>query len=285
MRVSVLGLGNMGRSFATRALDRGHEVRVWNRSPGRAGELVAKGGVEAKTVREAVAPADVTLVIVADDAAVESVCLGVDGAVAALAPDGVLAQVSTVRPRTVRRVAEAGAEGRVLDAPVMGSPAAVSRGEARFLLGGDAGTVSQLDPLWSDLGAGYVHCGPVGNGSAVKLVSNLQLVAGVTAMAEGICIARAHGVDDDTLRKAFSDSFVVSPATRLRLDSLLDEAHPGWFPPHLARKDVRLAIELAKEGDVPARVAPANDDLLTKVIDSGRQWPDFSAVIEAYRQA
>jgi 3-hydroxyisobutyrate dehydrogenase-like beta-hydroxyacid dehydrogenase len=80
-----------------------------------------------------------------------------------------------------------------------------------------------------------------------------------------------------------TDSGVVSPASKVRLASLLDDAHPGWFSPTLARKDIRLAIDLASRGGVPARSGPAAEALLTTVIDEGTAWPDFAAVIEAFR--
>jgi 3-hydroxyisobutyrate dehydrogenase-like beta-hydroxyacid dehydrogenase len=283
MRVAVLGLGKMGWAFASRALDRGHQVTVWNRSPGRAGELVAAGATEAERPAEAVAGAEVVLVSLADDAAVIDVCLGADGALAALPEDAILADLSTVAPATARRLAEAGPAGRVLDAPVMGAPAAVARGEGRFLLGGAAETIERLASLWNDLGSGYVHCGLPGAGATMKLLSNLLLISGVTVLAEAIATARGHGVTDDLLRTVFGDSAVLSAASRMRLDSLLDESHPGWFAPPLARKDVRLAIGLAEEAGVPVRIGPATEQLLTSVIDTGDQWQDFAAVIEGLR--
>jgi len=74
---------------------------------------------------------------------------------------------------------------------------------------------------------------------------------------------------------------VVSPTSKVRLESLLDDTHPGWFSPELARKDVRLAIALAAQANVGVRVGPAAEALLTTVIDAGGHWPDFAAVIEA----
>jgi 3-hydroxyisobutyrate dehydrogenase-like beta-hydroxyacid dehydrogenase len=283
MRLAVLGLGRMGRAFASRALQKGHHVTAWNRSPGRAGELVARGAVEAATPAEAAAHAEVTLVVVADDAAVEEVCLGKHGALGSLAADAVLANVSTVAPETVRQLAEAGPAGRVLDTPVMGSPAAIVRGEGRFFVGGPDEAVARVDPLLKDLGSGYVHCGPIEAAAVMKLVSNLLLITDVAALAEAVATARAHDIGDDLLRTVFADSVVVSPAARLRLDALLDDDHPGWFPPELARKDLRLAVGVAEQAGIPVRVGPATDELLTKVIEAGRQWQDFAAVVEALK--
>jgi 3-hydroxyisobutyrate dehydrogenase-like beta-hydroxyacid dehydrogenase len=281
MNIAVLGMGNMGRAFAARALERGHQVTVWNRTPGRADDLVAAGAVDSRSVAAASMDADVVLVVLADDAAVLDVCLGADGVMASLGPTAVVANVSTVSPETVERLVQGGPAGRVLDSPVMGAPAVVAAGLARFLVGGDRATVESLEPLWSDLGSGYTHCGPVGAGATMKVVSNLLLITGVAALAEGIATARRSGISDEILQSILAESPVVSPASRVRLASLLDAAHPGWFTPELARKDVRLAVDLAERGGVRARLGSATEDLLTETISAGVAWPDFSAVIEA----
>ena len=115
----------------------------------------------------------------------------------------------------------------------------------------------------------------------MKLVSNLQLAAGVAALAEGILTARGQGITDDLLRTVLADSPVVSPASKARLDPLLSADHPGQFSPSLARKDLRLAIALAKDAEVDVRVGPAVEELLDIVVRSDRGWTDLSAVIEA----
>ena len=91
MRVTVLGMGNMGRAFAARAIETGYQTTVWNRTPGRVADLVASGAIESNTSTEAVAGADAVLVVLADDAAVLDVCLGDNGVLASLEPDAVFA--------------------------------------------------------------------------------------------------------------------------------------------------------------------------------------------------
>jgi 3-hydroxyisobutyrate dehydrogenase-like beta-hydroxyacid dehydrogenase len=281
MRLTILGLGNMGRAFAAVALEKGHHVTVWNRSPNRASELLSKGAVEADTPEAAVKDSDVILIVVADDDAVLNVCQGAHGALTSLRPETVVAIVSTVAPETVRHLAEIGPSDRVLDAPIMGSPSVVSAGNGSFLIGGPLATVSSLDPLWSDLGAGYTYCGEVGSGATMKIVSNLLLITGVTAVAEAIATARGQGIPDELLKGVLSESFVVSPATKVRLDSLFDPTHPGWFTPALARKDVRLAVGLAEDAQVEVRIGPATEALLSTAMNAYDSWPDFTAVIEA----
>ena len=281
MRISILGLGNMGRAFAARGIETGHQVTVWNRSPGPAAELVAIGAIEAHSPKAAVSGAEAVLVVLADDAAVIDVCLGSDGALASLDPLAVFANISTVSPHTARRLAEVGPDGRVLDAPVMGSPAMIVGGLGRFLIGGPAPTIAAADPIWNDLGAGYTHCGPVGSGATMKVLANFLLITGVASLAETVATARQHGVPDELLKGLLTDSPLLSAASSLRLDSVLDATHPGWFSPTLARKDLRLAIDLAEEAGVGVRIGPAAEALLTTVIDADGRWPDFAAVIEA----
>jgi 3-hydroxyisobutyrate dehydrogenase-like beta-hydroxyacid dehydrogenase len=282
MRVSVIGMGNMGRAFATRALDRGHHVTVWNRTPDRTADLVAGGAVAAGSLGDCVDDAEIVLLVVADDAAVLDLCEGDGGLLARLGTSTVLANISTVSPDTVRQVAELGPHDRILDSPVMGAPENVANGHCRFLMGGPLPTIVAYESLWNDLGAGYTHCGPIGTASVMKLVSNQLLITGVASLAEGIATARAQGISDDLLKQLLADSPVVSLTSAIRLGSLMDDAHPGWFSPALARKDLRLAVGLAEEAGVGVRIGPATDALLTEVVNAGGdRWPDFTAVIEA----
>lgn len=281
MRITILGMGNMGRAFAARAIETGHQTTIWNRTPDRVVALVDSGAIDASTISAAAAGADAVLVVLADDAAVLDVCLGDDGALASLEPGAVFANVSTVSPETARRLAELGPDGRVLDAPVMGSPSMIAGGLGRFLVGGPAPAIAAIEPLWNDLGSGYTHCGPAGSGATMKILANSLLITGVASLAEAIAIARQQGIPDEFLRTLLAESPVISLASTMRLDSLLDAMHPGWFSPALARKDLRLAIDLAEETGVGVRIGPAAEVLLTRVIDAGEEWPDFAAVIEA----
>lgn len=191
MHVAVIGMGNMGRAFAARFIECGHRVTVWNRSAGRAEELVGQGAQEATSPAAAASDADVVLVVLTDDAAVESVCLGGDGVVSGMADHTILANVSTVSPALARRLADAGPDDRVLDTPVLGSPEAVKDGKGRFLVGGPASALATVEPVLGDLGASTIHCGGSGTGAVMKLVCNLLLVTGVAAVAEGSALLAA----------------------------------------------------------------------------------------------
>jgi 3-hydroxyisobutyrate dehydrogenase-like beta-hydroxyacid dehydrogenase len=282
MRLAIVGMGNMGSAFALRGLAKGHEVTVWNRTPDRAAAVVAGGAHQADSPGAAAAGADAVLIVLADDAAVMDVCLGTDGVLASLGQSAVCANVSTVAPSTIRRLVDAGPAERILDSPVMGSPEMITAGFGSFLIGGPLAAITSVEPLWTDLGSGYTHCGPSGTGAIMKIVQNMLLISGVAALAEGIVIALRSGLSEDLVKEVMANSGVISPASKIRLPNMLDGAHPGWFSPALARKDVRLAVELAADVGIPAQFGPTTEALLTAVIDAGGEWPDFAAVIEAF---
>jgi 3-hydroxyisobutyrate dehydrogenase-like beta-hydroxyacid dehydrogenase len=163
----------------------------------------------------------------------------------------------------------------------MGAPDNVASGHGRFFIGGPLPAITGCEPLWSDLGSGYIHCGPVGTAAIMKLISNFLLITGVASLAEAIATARSQGISDDLLKEVLMESPVISLTSAIRLKSVLDDDHPGWFSPALARKDLRLCVGLAEETGLGVRIGPATDALLTAVVEGGEQWPDFTAVIEA----
>ena len=149
VQIAVLGTGQMGHALAERLLESGHDLTVWNRTPHRADDLVARGASEARTPARAAAGADATFTSLADDAAVLAVVTGPDGVAGGLG-GGVLCDASTVSPQTTARLRDAVA-GRMLASPILGSPAAVVSGDASYLIGGPSEHYDRLRPAYDAL--------------------------------------------------------------------------------------------------------------------------------------
>jgi 3-hydroxyisobutyrate dehydrogenase-like beta-hydroxyacid dehydrogenase len=283
MRVAVLGMGRMGRALAGRLLDAGHEVRVWNRTPGRAEQLVAAGAREATSVAEAVTGVQVALTMVADDEAVRTVALGSGGGTGlldALPGDAVHVDASTVAPSTSGQLAAAAGAERFVAMPVLGSPAAVSDGTAAVLLGGAQPTVGRLEPLWGELAGQHRYVGTPEQALTLKLAANLLLVAQVAALGEAITVARGAGLSTGVLREFLAGSPLVGPGVRNRLDALLERRHEGWWTTTLAAKDARLAADAAQAAGHRAPVARFLQGALEEVAGRGLAEADLTAIIE-----
>jgi 3-hydroxyisobutyrate dehydrogenase-like beta-hydroxyacid dehydrogenase len=282
MNIAVLGLGRMGHALASHLLQKEYEVTVWNRSAGKAQDLVGKGATEAGSVAEAVVGADVVMMSLADDAAVREVCFD-RGAIGHLGDSATLVDSSTVSPETSRELAAAVPGGRFVDAPILGGPAQVEAGQASLVIGGPIETVRMLDNLWNDVASRYFYCGPNGTGTTIKLLSNFMLIGGTALLSEMVATAQANGVPDDILRDVFGESYAIAPAVRMRFENVLGHDHAGWFSVELSAKDVSLFRRLAQSVGLALPVASGVHDLMSEAIAGGHGDEDMAAVVEALR--
>lgn len=283
MKIGVLGLGRMGFALAGRLLEEGHEVVVWNRSAGRAGELVDAGAKEAASVAEAVSGAEVAVTVLANDDAVRKVALGESGVVGSLGADAIYVDCSTISPGLSDELAEAAGRERFVSAPILGAPMAVRSGQATYLAGGRASALARLEPMLSSIAASVRRYELPSQAAAAKLASNLMLLAGVTALAESFAVGRAGGVSDDQLRELLSESPMVAPGMRNRFEGILTGQQDPWWTTTLGAKDAGLAAALARSAGVETPVADTVHDRFAEAAAKGHGEDDIAAVGQLYR--
>jgi len=279
MRTAVLGMGRMGAALAGRLLAGGHGVVVWNRSPGRAAEVVKAGAVEAGSVADAVKAAEVLLTCLSDDAAVRHVALG-DGGVRGSIADGVpYIECSTVSPELSDELA--GMFDNFAAVPVLGGPAAIESAQATYLVGTGPHTLALIEPVLTALGGPVRHYASPRLASTAKLTVNLMLLSGVAALAESFCVGRSGGLHDDQLRELLGGA--VAPGLKNRFEALLGAPAAGWWTTALGAKDAGLAIDVAERAGVHLQVAPAVRDAYLRVAEQGHGDEDIAAVRHLYR--
>jgi 3-hydroxyisobutyrate dehydrogenase-like beta-hydroxyacid dehydrogenase len=275
----------MGHALAERLLAGGHTLTVWNRTPGKADDLVARGARQTATPAEAAAGSELTLTSLADDGAVRTVVTGPDGAATGLG-DGVLADASTVSPETTAQLNEA-TSGRFLASPILGSPTAVLAGEATYLIGGPPEVCGRARPAYETL-ADEDHHRYVGEdptvASTLKLLSNYLLMTGIASLSEAVATAQAADLGDELIRDYFGHLPLVAPGLRNRLDDIISGDHRGWFPTRLGAKDVRLAEKLARSRGLHLPLAEAVKRRYEQAAADGWADADISAVVELVRR-
>ncbi|MEQ1352687.1 MAG: NAD(P)-dependent oxidoreductase, partial [Candidatus Acidiferrum sp.] len=194
-KIGLIGLGLMGRPMGMNLLKAGFPLTVWNRTPARAQELVAAGAYLAASPSELAARSELVISIVSDPPALEEVLWGPDGTMQSLQPGSIYMDSSTVSPDLVRKIAAACAahEVRFLDAPVTGGDWGAKKGELLFMVGGDAQTLKDMEPVLRVLGKKWFHLGPNGAGQTIKLAMNLILALQVDALAEALALVTGAG--------------------------------------------------------------------------------------------
>ena len=285
-KIGFIGLGLMGRPMALNLVKAGFPVTVWNRTASRADELVSAGATVAASPRELAAESDLLITIVSDPPALEEVLWGASGAMQALRRGSIYMDSSTVSPDLARKIAAAcGKRGvRFLDAPVTGGDWGAKKGELIFMAGGDAATLAEAAPVLKVLGKKWFHLGENGAGQTIKLAMNLILALQVDALAEAIALVSAAGLQGEKLVEVMQSSMARSGVLDVKSQNLLKGEYTPSFPLRLMHKDMKLALELAKQVSVELPAATAAYKTYSKVKDEAKEDLDYSAVMKFWKK-
>jgi 3-hydroxyisobutyrate dehydrogenase/2-hydroxy-3-oxopropionate reductase len=277
-RIAVIGAGGMGGLVARRLLDAGHDVTVWNRTAAKAAPLAEAGATVAESPAAASREAEAVLIMVADPQALEEVAEGPDGIASGASPSTTVIQMSTVGPDAVSRFAAALPEGvRLLDAPVLGSLPEAEAGTLRIFAGGPAALVERWTPLLSVLGT-VLHVGPVGAGSAAKLVANSTLFGALGVLGEALALADAVDLPREVAYDVLAASPLAAQAERRR-PAVESGDYPTRFTLSLALKDAELIRAAATASGAELRVIEAARSWLADAAQGGLGDEDYAAVL------
>ena len=279
MNIGFIGLGNMGSAIAARLLAAGHEVRVWNRSPGPARWLAEQGAEAVASAREACA-AEVVFSILSDDGAVREVLLG---AALPAVPGTVHVNLATISPQLsdeLERRLQAEGCGYVA-APVLGRPDVAAAGKLNILAAGAAAQIERVQPLFDVIGQRTWRFGErAAQANVVKLAMNFMLAAAIESMGEAAALAGGYGIAPAELFELVSQTFFPGPVYagygRVIAESRFE---PAGFRARLGLKDVRLALGAAEAVNTPMPVASLMRDTLLEALARGEGDKEFGAVL------
>ena len=275
MKVAFLGLGDMGLAMADNLRRAGHELSVYNRTPGRAAAL--SGVRVAASPRDAAAGSEALISMLADDAAVEQVILGDQGAVHGLAHGAIHAGMSTIGHALSRRLtSEHAARGqRYVGAPVFGRPDAARAAKLWIVAAGPGEAIDRCQPLFQAMGQGVEVVGddPV-RATVVKIAGNFLLAAAIEAMGEAFALVRKHGVEPARFLEIVNGRLLRSPVYENYGKIIAEQRFdpPGFRLRH-GLKDARLALAAGDDVAAPLPIASlARDHYLTAM---ARGWGDL----------
>jgi 3-hydroxyisobutyrate dehydrogenase-like beta-hydroxyacid dehydrogenase len=276
--VAFVGLGRMGSRMARRLLDAGHDLVVWNRTPGKMEALVAAGAKPAQSPAEAARGAEAVVTVVSDPAALRAVTEGPQGIAATIGAGSTLIEMSTVGPGAIARLRSALPEATgLLDAPVLGSLAEAEAGSLNVFVGGPDDVVARWTPLLSVLGS-PLHVGSLGSGAAAKLVANSTLLGALGVLGEALALADGLGLSREVTFDVLAKTPVAAQAERRR-PAIEAGAFPVRFSMSLARKDADVITEEAVVSGLDLRVLRATREWFVEAEDGGWSDRDYAAVL------
>ncbi|MDA0798696.1 MAG: NAD(P)-dependent oxidoreductase [Chloroflexi bacterium] len=277
MNVGFIGLGKMGGPMARNLINAGHTLVVNDVNEAATAAHRELGATWAATPREVAGKSEVIFTSLPGPAEVDAVALGGDGLIEGITPGAIYVDLSTGSPTAIRRVAERieAAGAHVVDAPVSGGVQGADKGTLAVMVGGAPEIVERIRPMLEVLGGSVVHVGDVGSGTVAKLVHNAISMTTRIVIQEGMALAVKAGVDANVMLTVLREaSFGKQLVLTDHIPDLVlkgDFDHPR-FSLGLSHKDVSLALELAREMEVPMAMAQMADEEIRRGIDRG--WAD-----------
>ena len=284
-RVGFVGLGTMGAAMAANLRNAGFEVTVWNRTPGRATDLLAQGAVEASTPADVGRAADIVVCCVSDTPDVDAVLFGADGVASGLARGGLVIDCSTISPSATKAFAARLAEQGVgfVDAPVSGGSEGAKHATLTIFVGGEPADVERAQPILAAMGQTITHFGPAGSGQAVKAINQVVLSGAYLGVAEGMVLALKAGLDPVAVAGALNGGAARSWVLENRSGRMIDNAYPLGFRTSLHLKDLAIALELARGLGASLPVSALAAQLEAGLVARGHGDEDMSNLARAIR--
>lgn len=288
LRVAFVGLGNMGQGMASRLLDTGHRLNLYNRTASRAQALVRRGAQLFDSPKAACQGVDAVISMVADDAASRAIWLERDGILAAdMEKNGFAIECSTLSHDWVTELStRCKTLGlRYIDAPVTGLPEVAAAGALTLLVGADADDLQSARGILDSLSRRIIRFGPIGAGTAYKLIINMMGAVQIASAAEGLAIAEHAGLNLGVVADAIATSQAASPQVVRNTLRMVAEDHDGniVFTSALRMKDVEYAVRFARAIGIGSPFGALAEGIYRRLCDMGYANVNESKVIEVCR--
>lgn len=287
MKIAVLGLGLMGSGMARQLITAGFDVTVWNRSREKAGALGEAGARIAETPADAATGVAIVVAMLADDDVSRAVWTGENGALAAMQPDTIAIESSTLTRNWVLELAQqAAAHGvRFVEAPVTGSREQATLGTLRFLAAGEADAIAAAGPAFDAMGTALVRLGPVGSAATVKLANNFLCGVQAASLAEAVALFEKNGLDVEQAMSILFDGAPASPIVKGVGRRMLDRDYTPHFLVPLMAKDLDYATQALGQVGITSAIAIAARERFVEADAAGQGHRDIAAILEPLRSA
>ena len=285
-RIGFIGLGIMGKPMARNLMRAGYSLVIHNRSQASVDELVGEGASARSTPRDVAAESDLLITMLPDTPDVLDVYTGPGGALEAARPGWLAIDMSTISPLVSRelcgRARASGAE--MLDAPVSGGDKGAIAGTLSIMVGGSAEAFERAGPIFAVLGTTVVRVGGEGAGQVVKACNQVVVAGVIAAVSEGLVLGAKSGVRPEKIVEVLQGGLASTRVLEMRGEKMLSGTFDPGFRVRLHIKDLRIALELAREAGVMLPLTEEIEQMMQNLRAAGRGDDDHSALVTVFEE-
>lgn len=281
-RIGFAGLGIMGSRMAANLLAKGHELRIWNRTPSAADTLRARGAEVASSPADLASASDVVFTCLSDPAAVRQTYQGEQGLLSGARRGMRFVDTSTIGPALARELAEAcrTRDTELLECPVTGSKQGAQDGTLLLMTGGRRALHDELEPLLSCIGKRAIYMGEIGSAATMKLLGNTLISFMLEGLAEVLTLGRRAGLSPEAILEVVQASGFASPYWSFKGGAMARRDFTTHFSVELLHKDQALALDEARGQRVPMPGLAAIHQILASGRAQGLGGEDIAAVLK-----
>lgn len=285
-KIGFVGLGIMGKPMAKNLLKAGYDLTVFDINQEAVNEVVAAGGVAAKTAKDVAAQSEAVITMLPNSPHVKTAVLGENGVLEGAKPGLILIDMSSIAPLAAQEVAAAVAKKGVemLDAPVSGGEPKAIDGSLSIMVGGKQDIFDRCVELLSKMGKSVVRCGDIGAGNTTKLANQIIVALNIAALSEALVLATKAGVDPELVFNAIRGGLAGSTVMEAKAPMILAGNFKPGFKIDLHIKDLANAIETGHEVGVPLPLTSSVMEILQALKVDGKGQNDHSGIAMYYEK-
>ena len=279
----------MGGRIARNIMKGGFSLVVWNRTRSKADELARMGARIAESPKAVAESCPIIISMLTDPSVTENVLTGsgdmagssvLDG----IGPGKIVVDMSANHPLVTRRIAEKvrSRGGDFVEAPVVGGSFIAEQAKLTILAAGRKESIDVVSPILQTTSQKILHVGDIGSGMTIKLILNLHLWINMAGFSECVVLASRLGVSPKTLTEVFNNTVFKNYVTEYKAQKIIDDEWSPVATVDLAVKDLRLAMEVARDVEVPTPLGSMTKELFTATAQMGMRDLDVMAIAIAY---
>ncbi|MGB8695295.1 NAD(P)-dependent oxidoreductase [Acinetobacter sp.] len=277
-KIAFLGMGLMGSRMATRLIQAGFEVAVWNRTASACDVLIDMGATALEL--QDIGQYPVILTCLADDVAVQAVYDQIQNLLSAGQVIVDFSSLSVDQTKTLAKQAQI-RQVQWIDSPVSGGTAGAEQGTLVIFAGGDLQTIQNLSLIYNVLSQRVTRMGETGTGQATKICNQLIVAANSTLIAEAVALAAKAGVDTTLLAPALAGGFADSKPFQILTPRMATHTfEPVQWKVQTLSKDLNNAVQLAEQFSLNIPVAKQALSQLKTHQTKGYAEADLATVIQ-----
>lgn len=284
-KYGFIGTGLMGNAMALNLLNAGHELTVYNRDASKCKNLVAAGAKQVGTCLEVVAAAEVTFCMVSDPQAALAVCFSPHGVIQGISQGKGYVDMSTVDPQTAEKIGISvqARGGFYLEAPVSGSLQPAKDGQLVIMAAGDKALWEKVQPAFEVMAKKSLFLGEIGAGASMKLAVNMMMGSMMSVFGEAMSLVDSCDLQGQDFLDIIQEGALACPMFSGKGGAVLAGNYSANFPLKHLQKDLRLAIQLGDDKQLPLPSVATANEVFKRACQQGLAEEDMCAVIKTVK--